>query len=755
MHNSAKSLDGMKDRSPQRVDAMKKICGSALYVDDIPVVDVLHAATLRTSCAGGTIEALIFDPVVNWSEFIVVTAQDIPGLNAVKMLENDQPILVDHLFRHCGEAVVLLAHVDPDKLQIALNHVCVRESPLAHPVFDIEEALVAATVIIPENVYTDYLLDKGDVDQFRQHAEVVIEAKLSTPAQEQLYIEPQGMLAVLQDDGVLRIEGSMQCPYYVLDALLHCTNLPKEKLRVIQSTTGGAFGGKEDYPSVIACHAALLALKACGRPVKLLYQRGEDMRVTPKRHPSRSIVRLGANREGLLQFIDMDFAVDGGAYRTLSPVVLSRGVIHAPGPYRCENVRVRGRAVATNHPPFGAFRGFGAPQSIFALEVAMDKLAKKLNLDPAELRRRNLLRKGDLSATDDLLEDDCFAHEILEAALSASHYYERKAEFQQWNEANHATRRGIGLATFAHGAGFTGNGELYLASKVFLQAHKDGQVEILCSNTEMGQGAATTLAQIASEALHLPLNRVHLAQTDTARVPNSGPTVASRTCMVVGDLIEKAAVQLLQKLQDEGGLRKAFTSDEFAAACSRMQETGNEMLVTASYQPPLDMLWDEQRFKGRAYASYAWAAYIAEVEIDTLTMETQVLNFTAAQEIGHAVHPQIVQGQIEGGVVQGIGYALFENVLWSEQGVMANDRLTNYIIPTSADIGNLQVVLMEKGLGAGPNGAKGVGELPMDGPAPALVNAIQQALNLDICDIPVMPELLLELSLAARMPKCP
>ena len=734
--------------SPRRVDGVAKIRGTARYVDDLPCADVLHGATVRTTAAGGTLQEVVFDPAIDWSEFVVVTARDIPGMNAVKLLENDQVVLVDRAFRHAGEAVVLLAHADLEKLGMALKGVSLVELPNTAPIFDIDAALAAQQEIIPGNIYTDYLLDRGDVAEGEHLADVVIEERFLTPSQEQLYIEPQGMLAHLQKDGSILVEGSMQCPYYVLDALVQCMGMDKDHLRVVQSTTGGAFGGKEDYPSVIACHAALLALKAGGRSVKLVYERGEDLRVTPKRHPSRTLIRLGANKAGELQFIDMDFAIDGGAYRTLSPVVLSRGVIHAPGPYKCPHIRVRGRAVATNHPPFGAFRGFGAPQSIFAMEVAMDRLARKLAMDPAELRRINLLRTGDVNPTGDVVGADCFAHATLDAALEHTHYYQRLAEYRAWNAAGHQTRKGIGLATFAHGAGFTGNGELHLASRVSLQALANGHVEILCSNTEMGQGAATTLVQIAADALGLPMDRVHLAQADTSRVPNSGPTVASRTCMVVGELIQKAAGQLLQRLRETAELAAPHDAQSFAAACARRCAAAGDTLVTAQYQPPTDMRWNEQAFLGRAYASYAWAAYIAEVEVDVLTLETRVLDFTAVQEIGDAVHPVIVQGQIEGGVAQGIGYALYEDVLWNERGVMANDRLTNYIIPTSADLGFMHVVLLEGGLGAGPKGAKGVGELPMDGPAPAIVNAIQQALDIDICQIPVKPEMLLELTMS-------
>ena len=748
------SLTLMKQRPdqqaaiPSRVDGVAKVRGVALYVDDLPCADVIYGATVRTTEAGGTLQEVAFDPAIDWSEFVVVTARDIPGRNAVKLLEDDQVVLVDHAFRHAGEAVVLLAHADQEKLRKALKGVSLVELPNPSPIFDIDAALAAQQEIIPGNIYTDYLLDRGNVAEGEHLAGVVIEERFLTPSQEQLYIEPQGMLAHLQKDGSILVEGSMQCPYYVLDALVQCLGMDKDHLRVVQSTTGGAFGGKEDYPSVIACHAALLALKAGGRSVKLVYERGEDLRVTPKRHPSRTLIRLGANKAGELQFIDMDFAIDGGAYRTLSPVVLSRGVIHAPGPYKCPHIRVRGRAVATNHPPFGAFRGFGAPQSIFAMEVAMDRLAGKLAMDPAELRRINLLRTGDVNPTGDVMGADCFAHAALDAALEHTHYYHRLAEYRAWNAAGHQTRKGIGLATFAHGAGFTGNGELYLASRVSLQALANGHVEILCSNTEMGQGAATTLVQIAADALGLPMDCVHLAQADTSRVPNSGPTVASRTCMVVGDLIQKAAGQLLQRLRETAALAASHDAQSFAAACARLCAAAGDTLVTAQYQPPADMRWDEQAFLGRAYASYAWAAYIAEVEVDVLTLATRVLDFTAVQEIGNAVHPVIVQGQIEGGVAQGIGYALYEDVLWNERGVMANDRLTNYIIPTSADLGFIHVVLLEGGLGAGPKGAKGVGELPMDGPAPAIVNAIQQALDIDIRQIPVRPEMLLELTVS-------
>jgi CO/xanthine dehydrogenase Mo-binding subunit len=730
---------------PVRVDAAEKTGGIARYVDDIHCADLLHAATVRTRLPGGRLRAMLKREGFDWSGFVLVTSADIPGENAVKMIERDQPLLVEDRFRHAAEPVALLAHADPQKLAAGLAAIELDEVSEAAPLFDIDEALGAGIQIVPGNVFTEYRLGKGDPASGAAASAVIVEGTFHTPAQEHLYIEPQGMLAQQLPDGSLRVAGSMQCPYYVLDALVFATGLPRERIQVVQTTTGGGFGGKEDYPSMIACHAALLALKAGGRPVKLIYDRGEDMRATPKRHPSRTNIRLGADAEGRLTLIDIDFALDGGGYVTLSPVVLSRGVIHAPGPYRCDNISVLGRAVATNHPPFGAFRGFGAPQSIFAMEAAMDRLAAALGLDPAELRRRNLLQTGDRFPTGNLVGEDAAMHAVLEQALAESGYAARRAAHDEWNRAGHGTRRGIGIATFAHGSGFTGNGELHLRSRAGLRAHADGRIEVLASTTEIGQGMATTFAQIAAAALKLPLERVNLAPTDTTQVPNSGPTVASRTCMVVGRIVQDAAAQLIDRLRHHAALPADYTPADFADACRRHHEDYGPLVEIAQYQAPDGEAWDDETFTGPAYAAYAWAAYVADVEVDLATLETRVTDFVAVQEVGRAIHPVIARGQIEGGVAQGIGYALYEDVVWGADGLMANDRLTNYIIPTSADLPPIRVHFQETAADApGPQGAKGLGELPMDGPAPAIANAVRQALSVDVDRLPLFPEYLLD-----------
>jgi CO/xanthine dehydrogenase Mo-binding subunit len=485
---------------------------------------------------------------------------------------------------------------------------------------------------------------------------------------------------------------------------------------------------------MIAAHAALLAWKS-GRPVKLIYDRAEDMVATTKRHPSRTRHRTAVTRDGRLLAMDINFVVDGGAYATLSAVVLSRGTIHAAGPYDCPNVRIQSQAVATNAPPHGAFRGFGAPQSIFALERHMDKVAAALGLAPEEFRRRNFIRKGKTTATGQVIREDIDLAGLLDRALAETGFHEKRERFAHDNRTD-TIKRGIGVATFMHGAGFTGSGERYLQSVVGIEATAQGRVRILASSTEIGQGTNTILTQIAAEALGLPYEQVEIAQPDTAGVPNSGPTVASRTCMVVGKLVESAAFGLRQTLGD-------YTARTFAAAVRAHLGENNVLRSYAKYEAPPGIFWDDEDYQGDAYGAFAWAVYVAEVSVDTVTYEARVEDFLALQEVGRVIHPVLATGQIEGGVLQGIGYALYENVVWRD-GRMANNQMTNYIIPTTADVPPIRVLFEEIPYAYGPMGAKGIGELPMDGPAPAIVNALENATGLPIASIPVTPEVLME-----------
>jgi CO/xanthine dehydrogenase Mo-binding subunit len=442
--------------------------------------------------------------------------------------------------------------------------------------------------------------------------------------------------------------------------------------------------------------------------------------------------------------MDIDFTIDGGAYETLSPVVLSRGTIHAAGPYLCPNVRVRSRAVATNMPPHGAFRGFGAPQSVFALERHMDRVAEAVGVTPEELRRCNFIHQGETLAVSQVVREKVDMDKLMDRAFELSDYHAKRARFCAENSRGGAIRRGIGFAAFLHGAGFTGSGEEYLASEAAMDATPEGRVRGFAGSTEMGQGTNTIFTQIAAEALSIAADQIEVVQPDTAHVPNSGPTVASRTTMIVGKLVESAAKSIQKALIDSALLKPGYVAQEFAPACARYIAQHGTLKSFAKYRQPKDLHWDDEKYQGDAYGAYGWAVYVAEVSVDMRTAEVSVEDFVAVQEVGTIINPVLAAGQVEGGVAQGIGFALYENVVW-QQGRMINGQMTNYIIPTSMDVPPIRVWFEEVPYERGPAGAKGIGELPLDGTAPAIANALAHATGVDIRRVPVTPEVLAEM----------
>ena len=730
-------------RPVPRKEGRGKVTGRALYVDDLTFPGMLYGTTVRSPVARGRVREVVFGEGIKWDDFAVVTARDIPGANSVALILLDQPYLADGVVNHKEEPVLLLAHPDKHLLEEARRAVRVEVEPLP-AVFTIEDSLDKKELVWGEdNVFKTFLVEKGDVDSaWESENVVVVEGEYRTGAQEQLYIENNGVIAVANPSEGVTVWGSMQCPYYVHKALVKLFGLPEDKIRVVQTETGGGFGGKEEYPSMVAGHAALLAWKT-GRPVKIIYDRAEDMAATTKRHPSRTRHRTAVTREGKLIGMEIEFDIDGGAYATLSAVVLSRGTIHAAGPYNCPNVRIRSRAVATNAPPHGAFRGFGAPQSIFALERHLNKVAAAVGLSPEEFRRRNYIQQGETTATGQTIREPVDMEGLTARAFELSDYRAKRERFERENAAGGKIRRGIGFATFMHGAGFTGSGEKYLESVVGCEATAEGRVRVLAASTEIGQGTNTIFAQIAAEALGLDYERIEVAQPDTGNVPNIGPTVASRTCMIVGKLVESAALGLKQTLQGAGLLGESFGDEDFQRACREYIERHGPLKSFSRHKQPADINWDEEKYRGDAYGAYAWAVYVAEVSVDTSTYEVRVEDFVAVQEVGRVIHPILAAGQIEGGVAQGIGFALYENVVWRE-GRMENSQMTNYIIPTSADIPPIRVHFEEVPYAGGPAGAKGIGELPMDGPAPAILNAIEQATGVAFDHVPLMPEAIME-----------
>ena len=720
-----------------RKEGVDKLLGRARYLDDIEREGMWYGATVRSSIPRGLIRSIGFDRRIDWTEFTVVTVADIPGRNHIQLINADQPVLADGMVNHCEEAIVLLAHPDKHKLREAVDAVNVEYEPLM-PVLTIEESERQETIVWgADNILKSFLLEKGDVDAAWAQAAHIVEGEYRTGAQEHLYIENNGVIAEWSEGNGITVWGSLQCPYYVHKSLLAVLDLPEDKVRAIQTETGGAFGGKEDYPSTLASHAALLAMKS-GHVVKMTYDRMEDLAATTKRHPSRVRHRTALDGDGKLLAMDIEVATDGGAYTTLSSTVLSRATLHSPGPYVCPNVRVSSKAWATNTVPYGAFRGFGAPQAIFAIERHMDEIAAAIGMDPVEVRRRNFLHDGDTTATEQVMREPVILDKLLDRALTESDYYERQKRFAQENQTR-AVKRGLGIAAFYHGAGFTGSGERYLNSLAGIDVTPEGRVRVLVANTEFGQGTNTILSQIAAESIGIDYDDVEMAPVDTNVVPNSGPTVASRTSMVVGKLIERAGLQLVGTLRERAGLREEFTREEFFAACERLREEDGAVISLCRYEAPAGIFWDDQKYRGEADPAFAWSVQVAQVAVDTTTYSAEVEEFWSVQEVGRVLHPVLAGGQIEGGIAQGIGYALYEKVVWKD-GRMANNQMTNYIMPTAEDVPPIHVYFEEIPCRFGGFGAKGIGELPHDGPAPAILNGIRDAIGVGFNAIPLLPE---------------
>ncbi|MBN1282882.1 MAG: xanthine dehydrogenase family protein [Proteobacteria bacterium] len=738
-----------------RTDAVEKVTGAARYADDIVLPGMWHGAVVRAPIARGRLRSLTLSPSFEWGRAAVARAEDIPGKNCVAMIEDDLPLIVTGEIRHAGEAVLLVAAPTRELARAAAAAVEVECEQLA-PVLTMDEAKAAAIKIFgSDNVVHRCEIQKGDVDSALSGADLVVEGTYETGSQEHIYIETQGMVA-RWEGGRLFVEGSMQCPYYVSRALSVLTGVPEDRISVRQSVVGGAFGGKEDYPSILAGYCAILSRK-CGHPVKIVYDRDEDIRFTTKRHPSRVRHRTGVAKDGTLVAMDISFELDAGAYVTLTPVVLSRGAIHAAGPYRCPSVRVRAAAYATNTPPNGAFRGFGAPQALFPVEVHMDRVAEAAGLSPLEFRRRNCLKVGDTTATGQRLTESVAALRVLEEAARRSKF-ERLAKGHK--KISGAIRRGVGLSLFMHGAGFTGSGEAVLRGKAALRLEPEGKISVLTACTDMGQGAHTVLRQMAADQLGLDIGLIELPTPDTAYVPDSGPTVASRTTMIMGSVLAKCAAKLRAELFE-------FASGEFGVRPERLSFEGGALMhgrkrladaselirsyafkrgvysVTEEYELPPGIKWDEKSYRGDAYPTYSWGCDVAEVEVDMDTFEVRVPRMWLAQDLGRAINPLMAAGQVEGGTLQALGWALMERVA-SSSGIVRSDRLQTYIIPTSADAPEMETILVEEPYSRGPMGAKGVGELPMDGPAPAIANAIYAATGIRVSSIPITPERLYE-----------
>ncbi|MDR2491959.1 MAG: xanthine dehydrogenase family protein molybdopterin-binding subunit [Coriobacteriales bacterium] len=695
-------------------DHTEKMAGSAEYVGDFYSTDMLHARFVRSPHPHARILEICYPELPEG--YCSVDHRDVLGENIVHVVEDDSPVFeVDEVF-YVGDPVAMIIGPDPQRVKALAAATEVRYEVLS-AILDIDDS---------DTVFFDYHYGRGDCEDAFSEADKVYEEQFSTGYQEQAYLETQGMSA-RYEDGLLTVHGSLQCPYYVHGAIAKATGLPKGSVRVIQDYTGGGFGGKEAYPSFLAAQLGVAAMKVPGKDVRVVYDRREDMEFTSKRHPSRCTYRA-AVKDGRVTALEIDVRFNSGAFTTLSPVVLQRGIIAAPGVYHVPSLKVRGRGLRTHTVPTGAYRGFGAPQTFFAIERLMDHIAADLGQDPLDFKLAHAAKKGDPTSTSGIYHYEVPLPEMVDKVCEMSDYRAKRAAYAK--EQGRRYRNGIGIALWFHGCGFTGSGERdFIKAVVGLHKHADGTVEVLACNSDIGQGIKTTFSKVVAAELGIPYDQVSYGNPDTSRVPDSGPTVASRSLMTVGELLRRAAARLREEWVD-----------------------GQEQSVEEHYHEPDFMLpFSLEDFSGDAYPTYAWGVSAIELRYDSLTGANDIVGCWSSFDVGTPIDLAIVTGQMEGGVLQGLGYSSMEQMATDANGRIRNNSYSDYIIPTSADVGELAVSMHVVEFPFGPYGAKGAGELPLVGIAPAFVEAAEQALGArGINHIPLKAEEALEYLGAAQ-----
>jgi len=698
--------------SIKRFDFDDKIEGNARYCADIQRPDMLYARTLRSTMAHAVIKSITLPKIPKG--YFIVDASDIPQKNIIPIVEDDQPFFAVDKVNYIGEPILLVVGPDVGKILDLMRQIKVEYQPL-HPIFTVKEAKQHATdhPKDPSPILAQYRFTKGDIEQAKQRSKQTFEDHYETGYQEHAYLEPQSLYAEYISP-VIHVHGSLQCPYYVHDALINALGWDSSRIRVEQLPTGGGFGGKEEFPSLPGVHCALASIKA-RKPVRLVYDRDEDIAFTTKRHPATIQIKSYLDEANVVIGCEVEIETDAGAYTGLSGVVLQRIVFSATGVYDIPNLRVTGKAYATNNVLTGAFRGFGGPQALFAIEMHMENIARILGVDPIDYKRSHFFQIGASSATGGTFAGAIKLDEITDTLLEISGYHAKRT-------SKNATEKitGIGHSVFFHGCGFTGAKEADLIhARVKLKKYANDTVEIFASSTEIGQGSLTTLRKIVANVLEIPVEHILHTYPNTQDCPDSGPTVASRTILIVGKLLEECAMDV----------KKRFSEPEFE--------------IIRSFHYPSYLFWDAERLNGNAYPDYSWGSNVVEVEIDPLTYELSVTKVFGVYDIGTPIDVKIVQGQIEGGIQQGLGYATMEN-LESQQGSLRQNSLTTYMIPTSRDVAPVTFRLIENPSITGPFGARGLGELPLVGIAPAIASAVQDALGVKITRIPLTAESLLE-----------
>ena len=688
------------NKSSPKVDHDEKCSGKAIYVADIEMDGMLFAKTVRSKIAHGHIKSIEIPSIEEG--YFIVDHHDVIMENYVSMIFKDWPVFAVDTVNYIGEPIMLVVGPDKEKIEHIISTIKITYEELP-PVFSYSDSKVHKS------------FKKGHALEAFETAHLLYEDTCETGYQEQAYIEPQGMIAYPEGEDKITLIGSIQCPYYVKNAVLRCLGYHDQQVRVIQSVVGGAFGGKEEFPSTIACQLAT-AVKKIQKPIKLIFEREEDMIVTTKRHPSKIHLVGAIDKFNRVQAIKAHVSLDGGAYIGLSEVVLARSMIAITGAYTIDNLEVSGDVFATNTVPTGAFRGFGAPQMIFAIEMFMTHIAKYIGVDEIDFRMEHLAKQGDKTSTSGTFRDPIIMKEMIKRAKEISSFDKKYSAYKT------SQLRGIGMSFFLHGCGFTGSGEsTHIKAKVKIKKDEHDHIFIYVAAVDMGQGCKTTLKHVVAATLEVRDSQVTFDNPDTDFVPDSGPTVASRTMMIVGGLLARAA----KKLKDNWKVHE-------------VQE------IVEQYQQPEYIRWNEDTMHGDAYPAYSWGVNIVEVSVSPITYQTKVVGIWAIYDVGKAIDERIVIGQAEGGITQGIAYGYLE-VMNHQLGKLAQKNFTDYIIPTSLDLPKMETVLSENPFAFGPYGAKGVGELTLVGGAPAVALAIEMAIKRPIRKIPATSESIMEL----------
>lgn len=683
-----------------KVDNKEKVAGEALFTDDYILEDCLIAMTVRASVTKGKILSIKYPSMPEG--YYVVDKEDVVKENVVNMISSDWPAFCTGQVNYLGEPIAIIVGKDKEIINELISKVEI-EYKEEQPIFDYSKSIIHKG------------FNKGNFEEAIKDSVKTFKETFETGYQEQAYLETQSVLCHLEGKDKYVVIGSMQCPYYIKKALMRTLGVGEDKVRVIQPAVGGAFGGKEDYPSVMACQLAT-AVHKIGKPVKMIYDREEDINYTTKRHPSTTELEAYVNKDNKIVAIKAKVSLDGGAYIGMSSVVLSRALIAITNAYTIDNLQVEGDVYETNTVPTGAFRGFGSPQTIFAIEMFMHHIAFDLGIEPLELRMKHLVKKGDVTSTSGTFHDPIILDQLISRAMEMSDYKRKLEEYRKPNSF-----KGIGMSFFLHGCGFTGSGETdKIKAKVKLIKDENNHVHVYAASVDMGQGNRTTLKKIVEINLGLKPEEVTFNGPDTDLVPDSGPTAASRTIIIVGFLMEKAAKKLKAQWKD-----------------NIKQE------VIENYVGPDYIHFDEATLQGDAYPSYSWGVNVVEVEVSPITYQVTLKGIWSTYDVGKCIDERIMQGQADGGVVQAVGYGYLENMV-HKNGKIMQKNLTDYIIPTIEDVPLIENEFIDNPFIYGPSGAKGAGELVFVGGAPAVALAIEEAIKVKVNKIPATPEYIME-----------